>query len=106
MYPWLAGRHWLPSFWMRMKLNDLIRRHKMFNRNSTDVNLTPMGRSGAFESEAMPHLNDLYRAALHMLQHSAKASDAVHETYLRAWKAFGEYRHAMDSKTWLFQILF
>src|SRR6266705_5718332 len=112
MYPWLAGRHWLPSFWMRMKLNALIRRHKMFNRNSpdaliraADVNLPPMGRSGAFESEAMPHLNDLYRAALHMLQHSAKASDAVQETYLRAWKAFGKYQRCTNCKAWLFQIL-
>jgi RNA polymerase sigma-70 factor, ECF subfamily len=86
----------------------------MFNRNSPDahrraadvVNLLPTDCSGAFESEAMPHLNDLYRAAFHMLQHSVKASDAVHETYFRASNAFGECQRAMDCKTWLFQILF
>lgn len=85
----------------------------MFNRNSPDalicaahVNLPPTDCLGAFESEAMPHLNDLYRAALHMLQRSATASEAVHETYLRAGRVFGEYPRAMACKTWLFQILF
>jgi RNA polymerase sigma-70 factor, ECF subfamily len=85
----------------------------MSNRNSPDapiraahVNLPPTDCSEAFESKAVPHLNDLYRAALHMLQHSATASDAVHETYLRAWRVFGEYPRTMECKTWLFQILF
>jgi len=62
-------------------------------------------RAAAFESEALPHLNDLYRTALHMLQQSAKASDAVQETYLRAWKAFGKYQRGTTCKPWLFLIL-
>src|SRR5437867_11120940 len=91
MYPWLAGRHWLPSFWMRMKLNALIRRHKMFNRNSpdaliraADVNLPPTGGSGAFESEAMPHLNDLFRTAVHLVRDRSAAQDLVQEEIGRA----------------------
>jgi RNA polymerase sigma-70 factor, ECF subfamily len=71
------------------------------------VNLPPTANrsAAAFESEALPHLNDLYRTALHMLQHSAKASGAVQATYLRAWKAFGKYNHGTNCKVWLFQIL-
>ena len=86
----------------------------MLNRNSQNdsmvaaaVNLprTANRRAAAFESDALPHLNDLYRTSLHMLQESATASDAVQETYLRAWKAFGEYQRGTSCKVWLFQIL-
>jgi len=86
----------------------------MLNRNSqNDSMVTAAGnlprtasrRAGAFESEALLHLNDLYRTALHMIRQSATASDAVRETYLRAWKAFGECRPDTSCKVWLFQIL-
>src|SRR5215467_12899614 len=85
----------------------------MLNGNSENdsmvaaaVNFPPAGNhtAAAFESEALPHLNDLYRTAFHMLQQSAKATDAVQTTYLRAWKAFGKY-HGTNCKAWLFQIL-
>ena len=71
------------------------------------VNLPPTANhsAAAFESEALPHMNDLYRTAFHMLQQSAKASGAVHTTYLRAWKAFGKYQRGTNCKAWLFQIL-
>ena len=62
--------------------------------------------TAAFESESLPHMNDLYRAAVRMLQDQGKASDAVQETYLIAWKSFGKYRPGTNCKAWLFQILF
>jgi RNA polymerase sigma-70 factor, ECF subfamily len=86
----------------------------MLNGNSENdsvvaaaVNLPPTGdhSAAAFEAEALPYLNDLYQTAFHMLQQSAKASDAVEATYLRAWKAFGKYQHGTNCKAWLFQIL-
>ena len=58
-----------------------------------------------FESEALPHLNNLYRTALHMLEHSAKASAAVLETYFHARTAFGQYPRDTNCKVWLFRIL-
>ena len=68
--------------------------------------LSTANHSGAaFESEAWPHLNDLYRTAFHMLQESAKASSAVETTYLRAWKVFGNYQPDTNWRTGLFQIL-
>jgi RNA polymerase sigma-70 factor (ECF subfamily) len=86
----------------------------MLNGNSKNdsmvaaaVNLPPTTSHSAavFESEALPHLNDLYQTAFHMLRQSAKASSAVQTTYLRAWKAFGKYQPGTNCRAWLFQIL-
>jgi len=86
----------------------------MLNRNSENdsmvaaaVNLPPTAnhRAASFESEALAHLNDLYRTALHMLRQSAKASSAVQTTYLRAWKGFGNYQPGTNCRARLFQIL-
>lgn len=60
----------------------------------------------AFETEALPHMDDLFRAAVRMLQDHGKASDAVQEVYLVAWKSFGKYERGTNCKAWLFQILF
>src|ERR1043166_10341384 len=60
----------------------------------------------AFETEALPHMDDLFRAAVRMLQDHSKASDAVQEVYLVAWKSFGKYQRGTNCKVWLFQILF
>lgn len=76
------------------------------SRVAVEVNRTPIAASVEFESEAMPYLNDLYRTALHICPQSAKASDVVQETYLRAWIAFGKYPPRTNCKRWLFQILF
>ncbi|MBZ5633765.1 MAG: sigma-70 family RNA polymerase sigma factor [Acidobacteriia bacterium] len=60
----------------------------------------------AFEAEALPHMDDLFRAAVRMLQDHGKASDAVQEVYLVAWKSFSKYERGTNCKAWLFQILF
>ena len=60
----------------------------------------------AFEAEALPHMDDLFRAAVRMLQDHGKANDAVQEVYLVAWKSFGKYERGTNCKAWLFQILF
>ena len=60
----------------------------------------------AFEAEALPHMDDLFRAAVRMLQDHGKASDAVQEVYLVAWRSFGKYERGTNCKAWLFQILF
>ena len=59
-----------------------------------------------FEEEALPHRNDLYRTAIRLLQDQGKASDAVQETYLIAWKSFHRYARGTNCRAWLFQILF
>jgi RNA polymerase sigma-70 factor (ECF subfamily) len=86
----------------------------MLNGNSQNdstvaavVNLAPTAnhRTASFESEALPHLNDLYQTAFHMLRQSAKASSAVQTTYRRAWKAFGKYQPDTNCRALLFHIL-
>ena len=86
----------------------------MLNGNSENdsmvaaaVNLPPTANhsAAAFESEALPHLNDLYQTAFHMLRQSAKASSAVQTTYRRAWKAFGKYQPETNCRALLFHIL-
>ena len=59
-----------------------------------------------FEAEALPHMNDLYRAAVRLLLDQSKASDAVQETYLLAWKSFQRYQPGTNCRAWLFQVLF
>lgn len=60
----------------------------------------------SFESEAMPHMNDVFRVAMRMLRDQAKASDAVQETYMVAWKSFHRYERGTNCRAWLLQILF
>lgn len=60
----------------------------------------------AFEREALPHMNDLFRTAVRLLQDQTKAGDAVQETYLVAWKGFERYQRGTNCKAWLYQILF
>ena len=60
----------------------------------------------AFEAEALPHMDDLFRTAVRLLQDQARASDAVQETYLIAWRSFSRYQPGTNCRAWLFQILF
>ena len=62
--------------------------------------------AAAFDAEALPHMDDLYRAAVRLLLDQSKASDAVQETYLIAWKSFCRYERGTNCRAWLFQILF
>ncbi|MFN0166903.1 MAG: sigma-70 family RNA polymerase sigma factor [Bryobacteraceae bacterium] len=63
-------------------------------------------RMAAFEAEAMPHHQDLFRTAMRMLQNQDKASDAVQEAYQLAWKLFDKYEAGTNCRAWLSQILF
>ncbi|HYE72152.1 MAG TPA: sigma-70 family RNA polymerase sigma factor [Blastocatellia bacterium] len=60
----------------------------------------------AFEAAALPHLNDLYRAARHTLGNAAEAEDIVQETFLQAWKSFHRFEVGTNCRAWLFKILF
>jgi RNA polymerase sigma-70 factor, ECF subfamily len=65
--------------------------------------LTPLD---TFEAEAMPHLDDLFRAASSMLKSRTEAEDIVQETYLQAWKSFHRFTPGTNCRAWLFKILF
>jgi RNA polymerase sigma-70 factor (ECF subfamily) len=59
-----------------------------------------------FQSEAMPHLNDLFRTATHTLGDRTQAEDLVQEAYLQAWKSFDRFEPGTNCRAWLFGILF
>jgi RNA polymerase sigma-70 factor, ECF subfamily len=59
-----------------------------------------------FETETLPHMNDLYRAAASILRSRAEAEDAVQETYLQALKSFHRFTPGTNCRAWLFRILF
>jgi RNA polymerase sigma-70 factor (ECF subfamily) len=67
---------------------------------------TPTVSATEFEAAALPHLNDLYRAARHIIGNQTEAEDIVQETYLQAWKSFHRFELGTNCRAWLFKILF
>ena len=60
-------------------------------------------RSG-FEEEALPHLDAVYRFALRLSGSPDRAEDLVQETFLRAYRSWGQYKRGTAAKSWLFTI--
>ena len=61
--------------------------------------------SAEFEAVALPHLNDLYRTAVHLVRDRTEAHDLVQEAYMQAWKAFHRFEPGTNCRAWLFKIL-
>lgn len=59
-----------------------------------------------FESEAMPHLADVFRTALRVTGDRAAAEDVIQEVYLQAWRSFGRFESGTNCRAWLYKILF
>lgn len=70
---------------------------------ANEVDLTPVE---GFEAEAMPHMDELFRAASSMLRSRTEAEDVVQETYLQAWRSFHRFTPGTNCRAWLFKILF
>lgn len=59
-----------------------------------------------FESEAMPHMRQLYGTAYRLARNAADAEDLVQETFLRAYRAFASYTPDTNVRAWLYTILY
>jgi RNA polymerase sigma-70 factor (ECF subfamily) len=57
-----------------------------------------------FESEALPHMDAVYRFALRLAGASDAAEDLVQETFLRAFRSWEQYTPGTSCKSWLFTI--
>ncbi len=60
--------------------------------------------SPGFEEEALPHLDAVYRFALRLSGAPDQADDLVQETFLRAYRSWGQYTRGTAAKSWLFTI--
>ncbi|MCC7492749.1 MAG: sigma-70 family RNA polymerase sigma factor [Fimbriimonadaceae bacterium] len=62
-------------------------------------------RRAEFERLLQPLLKSLYNTALGYVRNPADAEDAVQDTVLRAYRAFGGFQPGTNFKAWLFRIL-
>lgn len=59
----------------------------------------------AFEGEALPHLDMVYRVALRYVGDPSEAEDLVQQTMLKAYRAWDQYRLGTNVRAWLLTIL-
>jgi RNA polymerase sigma-70 factor (ECF subfamily) len=58
----------------------------------------------AFELEALPWIDDVYRFALSLTRDESDADDVVQDTFLRAYRSWHTYLPGSDCRRWLFTI--
>ena len=66
--------------------------------------LAPLDKAAAFEREALPWRDDVYRFALSLARDESDAEDVVQDTYLRAYRSWHTYVPGTDCRRWLFTI--
>ena len=62
-------------------------------------------KRSAFEREALPHLDTLYRVALRFTAEPARAQDLVQDTMLKAFRSWHRYEPGTNVRAWLLTIL-
>jgi RNA polymerase sigma-70 factor (ECF subfamily) len=82
----------------------LVAASKPESKAPGNANVDDDDKARRFRDAALPHLDDVYTLARHLLRDAADAEDAVQECYLRALKHFDSYR-GPAMKPWLLAIL-
>ena len=59
-----------------------------------------------FESEALPHMQDLVRVARWLVRGSNEAEDLVQETLWEALRSFHRYERGTNCRAWMTQIMY
>src|SRR4051812_31625808 len=59
----------------------------------------------AFEAEALPHLDRLFRLAMWLERNRPEAEDLVQETMVQALQSFHRFRPGTNCRAWLTTIL-
>src|ERR1700739_2147872 len=62
-------------------------------------------KRSAFEREALPHLDTVYRVALRFTGEPSRAQDLVQDTMLKAFRSWHRYEPGTNVRAWLLTIL-
>jgi len=62
-------------------------------------------RRRAFEQEALPHLDTMYRVALRLTSDPSRAEDVVQDAILKALRSWHQYQPGTNLRAWLLTIL-
>lgn len=63
------------------------------------------GDRRSFETEALPHLDAVYRVALRLSGDESQADDLTQETMLKAYRSWHQYKSGTNVRAWLLTIL-
>jgi DNA-directed RNA polymerase specialized sigma24 family protein len=58
-----------------------------------------------FERTALPHMTNLHTYAFHLAMDSDNAKDLLQETYLKAFRFWGNFEKGTNIKAWLYCIM-
>jgi RNA polymerase sigma-70 factor (ECF subfamily) len=64
-----------------------------------------LGEGDEFAAQALSYIDSLYGTALRLTRRAADAEDLVQDTYLKAFRAAGQFERGTNLKAWLFTIL-
>ncbi len=64
------------------------------------------GQWAAFEGEAMPYLDDLFRIAMWLARNRSEAEDLVQETFAQALESFHRFEPGTNCRAWLVSIMY
>jgi RNA polymerase sigma-70 factor (ECF subfamily) len=70
-----------------------------------DTNVHPDARWRAFEAEAMPHVDRLFRHAMWLERNRTEAEDLVQETLVQALQSFHRFVRGTNCRAWLLSIM-
>src|ERR1700683_2751441 len=63
-----------------------------------------MADQAHFADQAMEYMSSLYTAAMRMTRNPADAEDLVQETYLKAYRAYGNFKGGTYLQAWLYAV--
>lgn len=73
--------------------------------NSNPASQVPPDRRERLETEALTHIDALYRTALRMTRNPSDAEDLVQEAYLRAFRSLHQFTEGTNLRAWIFRIM-
>ncbi len=60
----------------------------------------------AFDAVALPHMDAVYSAGLHLTRNPDDAADLLQDTFLRAYRSWDQFTPGTNCKAWLVTILY